>query len=243
MGFFSSILTGIGTVLKESAGALAIKAIEYVSDLIGSSSRDVGSSSSYNTDSSTLSETVNINEILTKFSLQTRDKTDHIEETILDDIDDYFSDLENDISGKIDPNILRHSLKDTKREIRGLMKNHISSNISIDNSECREILSMEKGDAKTQCMAEFQTRIINDAVDELEAKLTKAIKRNETILFNSVKSYLKAEEEKILQAIKGAKIALKEKTEGVVDDPATKIEPIILLAQSEAIKLALADEA
>lgn len=236
MGFWGRL----GGWVSSGLGKIATAAANLVDKLIGNTSEKVGDSSSYNSRSSSVADTINISEILTEFTMKTRDQTDRIEEQVIDEIDDYFDDLEYEVKGKIDTNILRGSLKDTKREIKGVLKKHISSKISIDNYDCCEILEMPKGQAKTQKMAEFQRKVINEAVDVLEKKLVKAIKNNERILFNSIKSSIDAEEQKVLQAIEGAENALKEKTSDLQDDAASKVTPLLLLAQSEGTAQLLA---
>lgn len=236
MGFWGTL----GGWVSSGLGKIATAAANLVDKLIGNTSEKVGNSSSYNSRSSSVADTINISEILTEFTMKTRDQTDRIEEQVIDEIDDYFDDLEYEVKGKIDTNILRGSLKDTKREIKGVLKKHISSKISIDNYDCCEILEMPKGQAKTQKMAEFQRKVINEAVDVLEKKLVKAIKNNERILFNSIKSSIDAEEQKVLQAIEGAESALKEKSSGMQDDATSKVAPLLLLAQSEGIAQLLA---
>lgn len=231
-GWFKSLASTVVDTVKTVASK--------ITSWLNNTSEKIGERDSYSSHSSSVADTINISEILTEFTMKTRDQTDRIEEQVIDEIDDYFDDLEYEVKGKIDTNILRGSLKDTKREIKGVLKKHISSKISIDNYDCCEILEMPKGQAKTQKMAEFQRKVINEAVDVLEKKLVKAIKNNERILFNSIKSSIDAEEQKVLQAIEGAESALKEKSSGMQDDATSKVAPLLLLAQSEGIAQLLA---
>lgn len=235
MGFWSglkSFASGVANVVKKVASTVR----GWLSD----TSEKIGERESYNSSSSSVADTINISEILTEFTMKTRDQTDLIEEKVIDEIDDYFNDLEYEVQGKIDTSIFRSSLKDTKREIKGVLKKNISSKISIDNYDCREILEMPKGQSKTQRMAEFQKKVINEAVEELEKKLLKAIKNNERVLLNSVQSSIDAEEQKVIQAIQSAESALNEKMSGEQEDATSKIIPLMLLAQSEGVAKILA---
>lgn len=237
MGFWSGLKSFASGVVK----AVATVA-KTVSGWLSDTSEEIGRRDSYNSHTSSVADTINISEILTDFTMKTRDQTDRIEEQIVDEIDDYFDDLEYEVKGKINTNILRGSLKDTKREIKGILKKNISSKISLDNYECREILEMPKGLHKTKSMAEFQKKVINEAVEELEKKLLRAIKNNEKILFNSIKSSIHAEEQRVLQAIQGAENALKEKSSGLENDATVKVMPLVLLAQSENVAQLLAKQ-
>lgn len=229
--------------IKSAGSALAKAAkavVNTVRDWLNDTSEKVGERDSYDSRSSSVADTINISEILTEFTMKTRDETDLIEEKVIDEIDDYFNDLEYEVQGKIDTSILRSSLKDTKREIKGVLKKNISRKISLDNYECLEVLEMPKGQSKTKRMAEFQKKVINEAVEELENKLLRAIKNNERVLFNSVQSSINAEEQRVLQAIQGAENALKEKSSGFQDNVTSKVIPLILLAQSESVTQILA---
>jgi len=233
MGFWSSVGSFVSSTVSTVAKVAVASVVNTVKNLLTGSSEAIGSTSSYSSSASSVAETINISEILTSFSLKVRDQTDVIEEKTLDAVESYFDELQDLVSGKIDNNILRSSVRETKKEVKGILKQYVAQKVSLDNIECLAILEMKPGAEKTKKMATFQKKIINEAIEELDRKLTKAIRRNEKILINSINSSMKGRESQLQQTLKSSEDILNEKNITLKDSDATKVDPLLRIYQSQ----------
>jgi len=233
MGFWSSVGSFVSSTVSTVAKVAVASVVNTVKNLLTGSSEAIGSTSSYRSSASSVAETINISEILTSFSLKVRDQTDVIEEKTLDAVESYFDELQDLVSGKIDNNILRSSVRETKKEVKGILKQYVAQKVSLDNIECLAILEMKPGAEKTKKMATFQKKIINEAIEELDRKLTKAIRRNEKILINSINSSMKGRESQLQQTLKSSEDILNEKNITLKDSDATKVDPLLRIYQSQ----------
>ena len=233
MGFWSSVGSFVSSAVSTVAKVAVASVVNTVKNLLTGSSEAIGSTSSYSSNASSVAETINISEILTSFSLKVRDQTDVIEEKTLEAVESYFDELQDLVSGKIDNNILRSSVRETKKEVKGILKQYIAQKVSLDNMECIAVLEMKPGQEKTKSMAAFQKKIINEAIEELDRKLTKAIRKNEKILINSINSSMKGRESQLQQTLKSSEDIINEKNLNLKDSDATKADPLLRIYLSQ----------
>lgn len=235
MGFWSSVGSFVSSAVSTVAKTVVSAVVSTVKDLLTGSAEKVGSTSSYSSNTSSVAETINVGEILTSFGMKVRDQTDVIEEKTLDAVESYFDELQDLVSGKIDNNILRSSVRETKKEVKGILKQYIAQKVSLDNTECLAVLEMKPGQEKTMSMAVFQKKIINEAIDELDRKLTKAIRKNEKILINSINSSMKGRESQLQQTLKSSEEIINEKNLNLKDSDAAKADPLLRIYQSQYV--------
>ena len=73
-------------------------------------------------------------------------------------------------------------------DIEGTITDALKLNLSLDNAECRDILSLDSGEEKQQKMDNFAMKVIGEAKDELSEK----IKTTMNQLTNEITNFLTA---------------------------------------------------
>lgn len=82
------------------------------------------------------------------------------------------------------------------RDIEGTITDAIRTKLSIDDSECKKILSMQSGDEKTRKMKEFAERTIQNANKDLENKIQKAMNEVKDDISRFLQNKMDEQEEK-----------------------------------------------
>lgn len=142
----------------------------------------------HDADKATLQEVVRINEALTEFRLQSEVQSDSLENKIIKDAReglDAFLDMlkkqnhQTFAGRKLNLNIsaIERDNREMEDMIHGFIKKRVQKEVSTNNSKCREVLMMEKGDAKKQAMDNFLKEVTSTAITDLSEELRKVIRR------------------------------------------------------------------
>ncbi len=174
MGFFSSLWDGIKTAAAITVGApIALGA--WAADKVGliDLPDDVGEAEAIDENSSA-QEINDSAEILEKSRSVYRADGERIEREIQQQITGFFDDLverledEDELTADFDIDGLRRQQRNLMREIRGSLTKPISVRLSMDDTECMQILSMPPGSAKKERMERFCRQVFRDARTDLE---------------------------------------------------------------------------
>lgn len=168
------------------------RAIEKVKDFFGGSSKKTSSnvaySESFDSERATLQETIRLNKSLTEFRLDIETQSDKLENDIIKVSRtslDYFIKMlkkQNKIeyAGRklnLNINAIERDNRETEDMIHGFIKKRVLKDVSLDNSECLEVLSMEKGEEKKKAMKKFLDKVMSKAIIDLSEELKKVIRR------------------------------------------------------------------
>lgn len=183
MGLWGSIKSGF-----KSWGRIIGRGIEKVGECTGSEtlqnigqgiqtacedvSKNTGKTDRYDKERARLEETKKINMILTEFSLNLENKADEIEKTAVKESKVYFKQLIKELNNsKADTGInvsrIERTMSRVEIEIKGNLKTYISKRVSIDDSECLEILKLEAGYKKENEMKKFSEKILQQGLNNL----------------------------------------------------------------------------
>lgn len=115
---------------------------------------------------------LHINSLLSNYKTPAIENADRFEDMICNACEETFGELidfleDNDISSKN----LQRAMNSSFKSIRGILKNTISSKISLGNSECMQILEMSQGEQKEQKIKTFINGVLIDGLQEIKKKL------------------------------------------------------------------------
>lgn len=179
MGFWGSLWNGVKSVAKKVWNTLT-----------GSSehtAREVGDSDRYDRELATARETARINEALSDFKNSAGEQAVTLEDRLSDTCEEVFEDLmdhveklnDKDFCGStlnIPTRKIRSDNRRILRGIRGSLKKEIMPKVSIDNSNCLEILKMDKGENKRKKMLDFINQILITSINKLKRDLNHDVK-------------------------------------------------------------------
>lgn len=153
-----------------------------------SSSSYISHEEVYDAEKATLQETMRINNALTDFRLQSETNSDRLEIEIIKaargGLDQFLDMLKKQnkktfAGRKLNLNIsaIERDNRETEDMIHGFIKKRVLKEVSLDNTKCREVLQMEKGDAKKKAMDDFLKDVTSTAITDLSKELKKVIYR------------------------------------------------------------------
>lgn len=181
---------------------------------VGATGRKISSQESYDSETATLGQTVKIQEELTVFRVKCEKRSDELEEEALsaarENIDEMIEFLRNINSKtyagqKLNINLERllRDNRQTEDIIRGYTKKRIQKKVSLDNSECLDILKMDAGKEKERAMTDFLNKIFRTSMDGLIREIRKSLKKQvenvEDQINARIDSYTDLSKEKLLQ--------------------------------------------
>lgn len=203
MGIFGSIGRaigrGIGTFVEVVGEVIGSETVENWGRNIKSAcediSRNAGETDSYNKEQARLEETKKINMILTEFSLKLEKKADEIENIAIDQSNVYFKQLIKELnSSKFDTGInisrIKRTMARVDKKIKGNLKVYISKRVSIDDSECLEILKLQAGHKKEDEMKKFSEKILRQGLNNLVKDIKEVIKEQSDIVTEIIEERL-----------------------------------------------------
>lgn len=203
MGLFGSIGRAIGRGLG--------RVVEKVGDLTGSEtlqrvgqgiqtaceevSYDTGNTDKYEKESARTEDTKKINMILAEFSLKLEKKADEIEKTAIKESKVYFEELISELHNseseiKINVNRIERTMSKVEKEIKGNLKLYISKRVSIDDSECLEVLKMNAGTEKENAMKDFSKKILQLGLKNLVQDIKNVIREQNDIITDVIQEKL-----------------------------------------------------
>lgn len=195
MGFFGSCARALGGAfgrgvekVGEIVGSKTIQNIgRGIQDICDGVSVDTGKTDKYDKERARLEETKRINMILTEFSLKLEKKADEIECTAINESKIYFKELMDELNKSkantgINVSRIERTMLIVEREIKGNLKSYISKRVSIDDTECLEVLKLEAGLAKEKEMKRFSEKILQKGLNNLVKDVKKVIKEQNDIV-------------------------------------------------------------
>ena len=194
-GFFSgavrSIGSGLGRFVEKVGDWTGSETLQNIGQSIQSAckdvSKDTGETDGYEKESARLDETKKINMILTEFSLKLEKKADEIENTAINESKVYFKELISELNQTkantgINVSRIKRTMSTIEREIKGNLKTYISKRVSIDDSECLEVLKLDAGPRKEIEMKKFSENILQEGLKNLVKDINVVIKEQNDIL-------------------------------------------------------------
>lgn len=229
MGLFSfignaakSIVTGIAKVARKFADAVLGK-MDKKSEQIGRTEKV--------TKTSSVSVVDNTNEILYSYADEYRVLAKEYEQAALNAVNDYFRGLVNllekneEIKHKIGLLKLKRKQKDITRKISNAITNVVARRISLDDYECRRIISSSSGYNKTNQMKNFCNRVLREANDNL-ANTVEDVLYEQQDMINSFLDDFVTEKELSLNNMHDTMVKLqKEKEKGDFDSEKMQLLP------------------
>ena len=198
MGFWDWIKdTGKRVVDKVKEAVKGVK--ELFSDSSSSTSRDIGEENSYDPEKAKMEETIRINDKLNSYRREIEARSDKLENDVLkisrnsiDSLVDSLKKINKKIyAGKtLSINIERMLRENRSMEdnIHGHIKKYVQKRVSIDDSECLEILKREKGHEKGCEMKIFLDKVLKEVMDELIKKIKKIIQEQSDNVSDHIQS-------------------------------------------------------
>lgn len=183
MGFFESICRGFGRAvgrgIEKVGGFLGSSMIqEFGRDIQYACAEKVAEERSFERETANVYSTERLNEILVSFSEGYYQQATAIENTCIENVKDYYEDIIRLLEQASDTTIINSNLKRLKKEksrignhIQGAIKEELAKKMSLDNSECLQILKMDAGEEKRKAMTKFSKKIINEALDNLSKQV------------------------------------------------------------------------
>jgi len=159
-----------------------------IKDKLTQSSESSGSMDSYDSEKASLRETQRVNEALTKFRYDVEKESRELEAKALEvsrkSIDSFISTLEEHNYVQYGGRRLNLNLRSIEREnreaedrIHNFIQLKATKRVSLDDAECLKILKMDKGEAKTQAMRDFQISVFASAINDLTDELKKCAQK------------------------------------------------------------------
>lgn len=252
MGWFGSVCRSIGRAFG--------RGVEKVGNILGSDkiarkgreiqyacAEKVAGERSYEKETANIYSTDRLNEILVSFSEGYYQQATAIENACIENVKNYYEDIiqlleQASHTAKIDTNLKRLKREKSRvgDHIHGAIKDQLAKKMSLDNTQCLEILKMDAGEAKREAMTKFSQKIINEALDNL----SKQVRRTLDEQMEWIEDYLSNISEEQERAFS----ALKERYDKMLQDDYLEennqerycIEPLFVLNTIEKIGQLLA---
>ena len=178
---------GIGTAIIGGLAALgAAGVVGAICDSGEKSSRNVGREESYDPRAAKAEQTMRINRSLDDLRQKMRENSRKVEDASLEatreTIDNLMSELQkindtNYVGRKLNLNIERLKRENKKAEevVHGCFAKYVGKRISLDDSECCEILEMEAGSDKERRMANFVKKVTKESLEEIQKQIKNSL--------------------------------------------------------------------
>ena len=187
MGWFGSICRSIGMAIG--------KGVESVGNFLGSDkiaevgrniqyacAEKVAEERSYKKETANIYSTDRLNEILVSFSEGYYQQATDIENACIENVKNYYGDIiqmlkQASKTTKIDSNLKRLEREKSRigNHVHGAIKDQLAKKMSLDNTQCLEILKMDAGEEKREAMTRFSQKIISEALDNLSKQVRRTL--------------------------------------------------------------------
>lgn len=156
-----------------------------------------GSTESYDSKSADLEATLKVQKALDEFRSDTQSRSAKLENEIIKDsresLDNFIDELRTYNKIRYGNKRLNINLSNIEREhrktedkIHGFIIKRVSKRISLDDSECLEILKLEPGAEKTKKLDEFYKKVLKEAVKELMDVLRDTMEKQTDIVEDKI---------------------------------------------------------
>ena len=179
---------------------------EFFSNLFGggsSGSSSGGRTESYDDKSAELEATIKVQNALTQFREDTRDRSERLENDIIKEsretLDEFLKDVKkyNNIKyggSRLNVNIgqIERENRKTEDKIHGFIVKRVAKRISLDDNECLEILKLDAGKEKEKRLDEFYKKVLKEAIKDLEEILRDAMEKQTDIVEDHISSRIES---------------------------------------------------
>jgi hypothetical protein len=208
MGWFGKAIRSIGRAIGrgvekvgEVTGIEKIKQVgrgiqdacrEKTDDL----AKDTSQAQEYDKEKARIEETRRINEILSAYSLSLEEQADELERNCIKESSEFFDRLigylEESNSKELTVNTkrLKKAFKDIEKTIDGNIKRHLAKRVSLDDSECLEILKMAPGEMKKRAMKRFGQQVFREGLNQLSDKIRDMILEQQEYLSEVLEDHM-----------------------------------------------------
>lgn len=146
-----------------------VNVVKSIFDIFKSPSKEAGKVEA--TDS--LENVERITEIFSDLKEQLHLKSDEIEKAVENEVDYYVEELQNILNVNsekvskygIHTKRIERQIAKISARIKGIIDNEVSKKVSLDNSECKEIVRMIPGTKKESAMSDFFARTMKNALE------------------------------------------------------------------------------
>ena len=253
MGWFGDACRSLGRKVGRGVEKVGIFLGSKTIEKIGRGIQDacaekVAEERSYEKETANIYSTDRLNEILVSFSEGYYQQATAIENACIENVKNYYEDIiqlleQASHTAKIDTNLKRLKREKSRvgDHIHGAIKDQLAKKMSLDNTQCLEILKMDAGEEKRKAMTKFSQKIINEALDNL----SKQVRRTLDEQMEWIEDYLANISEEQERAFS----ALKERYDKMLQDDYLEennqerycIEPLFVLNTNEKIGQILAE--
>lgn len=173
MGFFSFIGDALGWVAEKAGDA-----VNFVRDkidiILDTFSEEVASENSFDITDSNVYTTERLNSILIEFADDYMENAAKIEENSIKAVEEYYDQLLSVVEKNQNIGYSKSAIRKLKanklkmrKDIKNSIREPLKKRMSLDDSECLEILKMESGPKKKKRMTTFAKKAIGEALDNL----------------------------------------------------------------------------
>ena len=146
-----------------------------IQDICRETSVRTGQSASYDRDTASEAQTVNVADILSSFSLGLKGQATTIEQQSKQYVEDYFDGMIQGMESALGDCAATRNLKSQKRlivqSIDGQLSNVLARRVALTDSECLAILSLQPGTEKERKMDAFGRKVIQEGLNNLASAL------------------------------------------------------------------------
>ncbi len=249
MGFLSRlgghIARGIGKIVEKAGVITGIKALENAGQkmqsagdrMINGTAKRTGEIGSYDRDSATVEETVNVNDILSSFSMGLKGQCSALENSAKQQVENYFNTIINAMEQALGNTSGAHNLRTHKQlaltTINGALSNHLASRVSLSDNECMQILRMSRGEEKENQMRQFGEKVIREGLDALCDTLGIVLAGLQSDIDEELKELAAAQKKELESTIDQLRQIVEKRQDDVEDSESALLAPAKKLAASE----------
>lgn len=153
-----------------------------------SGSSSGGRTESYDANTADLEMTVKVQHALTEFRTDTQARSIKLENDIVKESREYLDAFVGDLqrynkikygNSKLNINVrsIERENRNIEDKIHGFIVKHVSKRISLDDSECENILKMDAGKAKEKALDDFYKKVLKEAVSDLIDELRHSMEK------------------------------------------------------------------
>lgn len=187
MSLFGSIFRSVGNWIGEKVENFGANIGNYKIMQVGRNIQDacsekVSSERSYEKETSNISSTERLNEILVSFSEGYYQQATALEKACISDVENYYDAIIDILEGaseqiRMDTNLkrIKRAKSNIVKRIDGAVKNPLAKRMSLDDSECLRILKLDAGEEKRRQMSVFSQKVINEALLNLSKQVRESL--------------------------------------------------------------------
>lgn len=195
MGFFKSLGRAIGRGIENVGNFFGSSRISNFGRSIQEAcSERISHERSYDRSSSSIHTTERLVDTLSAFSSGHLSKAELIEERCIAVVEDYYDDIiklledaPSDSVGKTGLRRLKNARTKIRQNIAGSIKEPLAKRMSIDDTECCQILKMDAGEQKRTAMESFCQKVIRESLNNISKKVRRSLEEQ----LEDVEDYLK----------------------------------------------------